>query len=265
MKGIDVSRWQGEINWKAVKNDGIDFAIIKAGGSDDGFYKDSRFEENYKNAKEAGLSVGSYYFVGPGCVSSTDGAADAKRFLDIIKGKQFDMPVYIDIETTPPALKREATDAVIAFCEALEKAGYYVGIYASDISGFKDRLDCDRLADYDKWVAKYGAKPIYVKSYGMWQISSSGTVNGVKGYVDIDEAYKDYPNIIKKACLNGYKGFSLNNSSTATKDKVYIVKSGDTLTKIATINGTTVSKLVADNKIKDPNLIYPGQKIIVKK
>ena len=204
-KGIDVSSWQGVIDWVSVKEAGIEFAILKAGGSDSGFYTDNTFENNYKEAKAVGLPVGAYYFVGSRCTSKEDGIADAKRFLEIIKGKSFEYPVYIDIETTSPAAKAGATDACIGFCETMESAGYYCGIYASDISGFKERLDIARLEKFDKWVARYGSQPQYVKTYGMWQDSSTGKVNGINGNVDTDISYKDYPEIIKAAGLNGFE------------------------------------------------------------
>ncbi len=113
------------------------------------------------------MPVGAYYIVGPYCISKDDGIADAKRFLKMLEGKTFDYPVYIDLETTSPATKNGTTDAVIAFCQTMEAAGYFCGIYASDIYGFKDRLDIDRINSRAKWVASYGSKPAYIKSYGM--------------------------------------------------------------------------------------------------
>lgn len=199
--GIDVSHWQGVINFKKAA-EVIDFVIIKAGGSDAGFYKDSKFESNYKKAKDAGLSVGAYYFVGKDCTSYAAGVADAKRFLEICKGKTFEFPLFIDIEQTPIHKRNGATDAVIGFCETLEKAKCYAGVYASDIGGFKDRLVLSRLAAFDKWVARYGSKPKYVTKYGMWQKSSKGVIDGIKGNVDLDEAYYDYPKIMARTGLN---------------------------------------------------------------
>lgn len=204
-KGIDVSHWQGVIDWLSVKESRTEFAILKAGGSDDGFYTDSTFEQNYKEAKAVGLPVGAYYFVGSLCTSRADGIADAKRFLEIIKGKSFEYPVYIDLESTNPAAKAGATEACIGFCETMEAEGYYCGIYASDVSGFAERLDITKLQKFDKWVARYGSKPQYVKTYGMWQYSSPGTVSGISGGVDMDESYMNYPEIIKGAGLNGFK------------------------------------------------------------
>ena len=202
--GIDVSRFQNVIDWSAVKNSGIEFAIIKAGGSDAGFYIDGNFEPNYRNAKAVGMPVGAYYYVGSGCVSKADGIADAKRFLEIIRGKTFEYPVYIDLESTSPSAKAGATEACIGFCETMENAGYYCGIYASDVSGFVERLDLSRLTKFDKWVARYDSKPVKVSEYGIWQKTDSGRISGISTDVDLDEAYKDYPTIIKNAGLNGY-------------------------------------------------------------
>ena len=200
--GIDVSHWQGAIDFKQVATV-CDFVIIKAGGSDAGFYRDKKFETNYKRAKEAGLFVGAYYFVGKDCTTYDAGVADAKRFIDLLAGKSFEYPVYIDIEQTPVVKRQGATDAVIGFCETMENGGYYVGVYASDIGGFKDRLVLSRLTAYDKWVARYGARPKFVTKYGMWQKSSKGVISGIKGNVDLDEAYLNYPAIMARNHLNG--------------------------------------------------------------
>lgn len=203
-RGIDVSHWQGAIDWAKVKAAGIQFAIIKSGGSDAGFYTDPRWEENYKGAKANGIAVGAYYFVGPGCISAADGQADAERFLAQLKGKQFEYPVYIDVEATPASKKAGATEAVIAFCRAMEAGGYYAGIYSSTYSGFRDRLDDSKLTPFTYWVAQYAAKCTYGGSYGIWQYSSSGQVNGIGGRVDLDISYQDFPSIIKAGGFNGY-------------------------------------------------------------
>lgn len=268
MKGIDVSIWQGIIDWTKVRNDGTQFAILKAGGSDAGFYKDSTFEGNYLGCKAAGIHVGAYYFVGRNCTSKSDGEADAHRFLDMLKGKQFDMPVYLDFEAPNAGDVNGNTQAAIGFCNVMEKAGYYVGIYASDISGFKEKLHASALRQFTWWVARYGDKPVYaVNSLGMWQYSSNGTVNGIKGRVDMDECYVDFPTAIKSKGLNGYgKGTSVtkpvtNNGPvhTAVNQTTYTVQAGDTLSSIAARYGTTWQNLQAINGIANANLIYPGQ------
>ena len=204
MKGIDVSHWQKNINFEAVKNSGIDFVILKAGGSDKGFYTDKCFEDYYAAATAAGLHVGCYYFAGSKFIGEKNGAADAKRFASIIKGKQFSMPIYLDIEAQPVSEKAGITEASIAFCDYMEKQGYFIGIYASDISGFKERLDPSVITKYSSWVARYGKQPEYNRYWTMWQYSSTGTVTGITGRVDLDISNFDFPELIKHKHFNNY-------------------------------------------------------------
>lgn len=206
IRGIDISHWNGNIDFDRVKASGIDFVIIKAGGSDYGFYTDKMFKLNYEKAKAAGLNVGAYYFVGKKFLGAGAGVADAMRFLQIINGMQFEYPVFLDLETTPATQKEEATKAAKAFCETMEKAGYFVGIYASDISGFKEKLIRDDLTQYAFWVARYSQEqPQYVKEWQMWQYTSKGVNPGVSGSVDLDQSKIDYSLIMKKKGLNGFK------------------------------------------------------------
>lgn len=203
-KGIDVSHWQGAIDWFKVKQSGkVDFAILKAGGSDKGFYKDSRFEQNYAECRKHCIPVGAYYFVGKGCVTRNDGVADAVRFAKMLDGKQFGYPVVMDVEAQSPASRTGTTEAVKGFCDYMESLGYYVSIYGSEISGFKDRMDVSQLVPYDKWVARYGKKQPTLK-HGLWQYTSSGKIDGIKTFVDMDYSYKDYPTIMKNHKLNGF-------------------------------------------------------------
>ena len=206
--GIDISHWNQIINYNKIC-DQVDFIILKAGGSEGRspylYYKDECFDHNYKEFHDKrGINVGCYYFVGRGFISVERGVRDAEHFLSIIKGKKFEYPVIIDLEATIPKDKAGATDAVKAFCNKLEKEGYYAMIYASDISGFKDRLNASMLTDYDKWVARYGSQPTYIKDWGIWQKSSKGMITGIQGYVDLDVCRKSYPAIIRRAGLNGY-------------------------------------------------------------
>lgn len=205
IKGIDVSKWQKNIDWTKVSLSGIQYAIIKAGGSDaKNPYTDKYFLKNIIGAFSNGIHVGAYYFVGKNCKSAKEGQANALRFYDIIKGLYLDYPVYIDFEAPDTSNKQGNTDAVKAFCAQMEAFGYYVGIYASDISGFKDKLYLDQLTMYDKWVARYGSEPQYVKKYGIWQASSKGTVDGIRGNVDMDYSKYDYSQIIREKHLNGF-------------------------------------------------------------
>lgn len=203
--GIDVSRWQGIIDWDAVAESGITFAIIKAGGSDNGLYTDPYFARNFAHAKAVGLHVGAYYYVGHNFLTYSDGAADAKRFCKILEGRELDMPVYLDLESTAPSDKAGATIAAASFMDYMERSGYYTGIYASDVAGFKDRLEDCKLQRYAHWVARYGSEPKVVKNPGMWQYTDKGLVPGIKGCVDCDRCYVDYPSIIKRKKFNNYK------------------------------------------------------------
>ena len=228
-KGIDVSRWQGAIDWAKVKAVGNQFAIIKAGGSDAGFYTDPRWEENYRKAKANGIAVGAYYFVGASCVNAAAGKADAERFLAQIKGKQFEYPVLMDVEATPASAKAGATEAAIAFCKALEAAGYYAGIYSSTYSGFRERLDDSKLTVFTHWVAQYSSKCEYKGAYGIWQYSSAGKVPGISSNVDMDISYKDYPSIIKAGGYNGYT----KGSTPASTETTPVAPAKKSVTEIA--------------------------------
>ena len=204
-RGLDLSRWNQVNDFKAVKAAGIDFVILKAGGSDMGFYQDSKFESYYNKAKEAGLAIGAYYFAGPLFYGRLSGVLDAYRFINILGTREFGYPVFIDIEATQPAMKQAATEAAIGFCETMEEAGYFVGIYASDLSGFESRLDHAKLAKWCHWVADYTGDTDVCRDYQLRQYSSTGQIPGISNYVDLDLAVYDFPVIMKKHGFNNMK------------------------------------------------------------
>lgn len=194
MKGIDVSKWQGDIDFYKVKKSGIDFVIIKAGGSDCGYYKDSYFESNYHKAMMAGLKVGCYFFCGANFTNENTAKAVANYFSSIIRDKAFTMPIVLDIEATSPNDKEKTTQCTIKCAKMLEDFGYFVTIYGSEISGFKDRMVSEKLKMFDFWVAKYSNKQPTLNC-GMWQYSSTGSISGVKGNVDLDYSFRTYAEI----------------------------------------------------------------------
>ena len=203
--GIDISHWNNIYNFDFVSQH-TDFVILKAGGSDGkkkSQYQDVCFQEYYHELNKRSVPLGVYYFVGSNCITAEKGKQDAQHFIELIRGKKFLYPVVCDLESTAKSNKAGATEAVREFCLTLEDAGYYAMIYASDISGFKERLYIDRLVGFDKWVARYGHDPVYVKQYGIHQYSSKGIVQGIIGNVDMDQAFKDYPAIMLKNHLNG--------------------------------------------------------------
>lgn len=176
--GIDVSHWQNNFDFaKAKKNHGIEFVIIKAGGGDGKktkLYKDSKFERNYTQAKEAGLLVGAYFFGQAMDIQTAQ--KEAQYFVQLLQGKGFDLPVYYDVEAKMlNSSKTQLTKIVKAFCEIVEAAGYYTGIYCSE-SYIKTRLDLTKLP-YTIWCAKYSSKEPSVP-HDIWQFG--GEVNKLK-------------------------------------------------------------------------------------
>lgn len=200
-KGIDVSQWQGDINWGAVN---ADFAILRAGYGREKSQIDTKFEQNYKNAKAVGMPLGAYWY--SYAMSPDEARVEARVFIDIIKGKQFEYPVYFDVEEAKAlALGRDrVSDIINAFLEEMEKNGYFAGLYmsASHLTNLTTQYVKDR---YAIWVAHYGVnKTTYTGQYGMWQYSSTGRVNGINGNVDMNECYVDYPTQIKADGRNGF-------------------------------------------------------------
>ena len=195
LQGIDVSRWQGVIDWAKVKASGIRFAILKAGGSDSGFYTDSTFQRNYEGCKANGIAVGAYYFVGKDCITYEAGQADAKRMLSICAGKEFELPLFIDCEAQETKHKIGITDAIIGFYDAMKAAGRSAGVYSSAVSGFKDRIEDNRIQHIPHWVAQYYTRCTYARPWIIWQKSSKGRINGINGNVDLDEAQDNVFNI----------------------------------------------------------------------
>ena len=126
-QGIDLSRWNLVTSFDDVKKSGIDFVIIRIGGNNGGFYKDPKFELYYKAAKKAKLNVGCYYDTGKNFISSEVGFDCANHILKLMEGKQFEFPVYADIETVATVHKKGTTDAAITFCRTLEEHGYFTG------------------------------------------------------------------------------------------------------------------------------------------
>ena len=210
IRGIDVSKWQGEIDWKKVKAAGIKFAMIRLGyGSSkgDACGLDGYFEKNVKNAIAAGIDIGCYFYsYATSVAAAKKEAACVINVLQKYKGV-FTYPVAFDLEdkTQQGLGKQVLTDMVIAFGDAIEKAGFYCSLY-SNPSWMKSYLDADRVKRFDLWLAHWTDKTNYAGAYGMWQNSSSGKVNGINGNVDTDFAYKDYPTIIKGKKLNGFTG-----------------------------------------------------------
>ena len=203
---MDVSRWQGNVDWKKVKASGtVDGVMLRVLGSKGGKpYVDPTFERNYAACAARGIPVGGYYYT---CaVTSRQTEAELNALRAALRGKTFQLPLAIDVEDarlrslSPAALAQRVAQAAAQ----LEAWNLYAMVYT--YTNFADTaLAMDALTAYDLWIADYrGKRPI--RKHGMWQYTSTGHVAGIDGPVDLSRAYKDYPAIIKKAGLGKMKG-----------------------------------------------------------
>ena len=348
LKGIDVSEFQGQIDWNKVKNDGIEFAILKLANiyDYDTNYKDSKFDTNYKEAKKRGIKIGAYIYNYCNTVDTLKkGLEWAIGKLD---GRELDLPLYLDMEDKDiqGETKASLTEQCNEFAKYVESKGYRAGVYAN-VNWLKNELNPD---DFDKdisvWVAQYYKECQYTGKYDIWQYASNGKVSGISGNCDMNYLYnediikesgstentdkksvdelaqevidgkwgdgearkkkledagynynavqdrvnemlakpkKSIAEVAKDVIAGKYgngdnrkkkleaEGYDydevqakVNQLLGANVTKTYTVKSGDTLSGIASKYKTTVAKLVKDNNIKNANLIYPGQKIVIK-
>ena len=239
--GIDVSEWQGVIDWAKAKAGGIKFAILRAGISS---RADKCFATNYAACENAGIPAGAYWY----CTATTvaDAKAQAKLFLQIISGKKFAYPVYMDLEEHEQfALgKAKCSELADAFLTVLEQAGYFAGLYCST-SYLQQYLTDSIRSRYAIWVAQYYTSCTYDGDYGIWQYNVAGnaeydiigqkSIPGIVGECDMDYCYTDYPTIIKNAGLNGFAKNATTtpeNTQNGTLDTKKDTSDDDTLQQI---------------------------------
>lgn len=193
--GVDVSSWQGEIDWQAVKDSGVDFAIIRIGvrgyGVDTGnIVEDSMFEENYAAAKAAGLKVGVYFF--SQATNTAEAMEEADFVIDCLRGKSLDLPVYFDWEhidydtaRTEGINGETVTDCAVAFCAEIELSGFDAGVYMYPGTAYYD-YELHRLTSYDFWCAGIGDYPYFYYAHNVWQYSYKGSVPGISSDCDLN-------------------------------------------------------------------------------
>lgn len=233
--GIDVSKHNGKIDWEQVKASGlVDFAILRAGLGRIVSQKDKQFDRNYSECKRLGIPVGAYWY--SYAKSPDEAVLEAKACLEVIKGKQFEYPIYFDIEEKSQlALGKDACSKMIkAFCETLESQGYFVGVYSSR-SVFQTHIDNTCKSEYTSWVAEWGGKLNYTGPADMWQKSDKGRVVGIQGAVDLNECYRDFPSIIKSAGKNGFEKIIVNPVEEKTESKPTPEKPVETVVKPAEV------------------------------
>jgi GH25 family lysozyme M1 (1,4-beta-N-acetylmuramidase) len=193
--GIDVSKWNGDIDWDVVKAEGVDFAIIRCGyrGSSSGWLiEDPYFYKNLQGAKKAGVKVGIYFFTQ--ATNAVEAVEEASAALALIGDIDIDYPIFIDTEGAGGNGRADNLDVdtrttvVNAFCKTIQDSGLEAGIYASR-NWYLNNLNTDELGGYNIWLAEYRQTPLYEGKYDMWQYTSSGSVSGIEGRVDLNVSY----------------------------------------------------------------------------
>ena len=194
--GIDISKHNGNIDWNAVKNSGVQYVILRCGyrGSASGvLVEDQKFKKNIQGATAAGLKVGIYFF--SQAVNEVEAVEEASMTLSLIKNYRITYPVYIDVESAngrADGISKAARTSVInAFCQTIRNSGYTPGLYANK-NWLTEKINTGALGGCKIWLAQYVAAPTYGGRYEMWQYSSRGSIAGIKGNVDLNVSYMGY-------------------------------------------------------------------------
>lgn len=255
IKGIDVSEFQGNIDWNKVKADGIEFAILKLGNiyDYDANYKDSKFDTNYKNARANGIKIGAYIY--NYCNTIDTLKKGLEWAIKKLEGKELDLPFYLDMEDKDiqGETKETLTNQCNEFAKYVESKGYQAGVYAN-VNWLKNELNPN---DFDKkisvWVAQYYKECQYTGKYDIWQYASDGKVDGISGRCDMNYYYGEIDSSTDK-----------DTSDKKEEPKKHIIdvdgKWGtDTTKKAQEVFGTTVDGIVTDQylcyKSQNPGLI----------
>ncbi|KGR77091.1 GH25 family lysozyme [Ureibacillus sinduriensis] len=267
-EGIDVSRYQEEIDFDAVANAGMEAVIIKSSEGVD--YTDPNFEVNYEGAKAAGLKVGFYHFLTATTVEQA--REEANFFASIINGKEIDIKPVMDFEDLEGLSVEEINAIALAFADELESlTGLPVMVYSN--ANNATNVFSESLTTYSLWLAQYdGSEPsdeVIWDTWAGWQYTDTGTVEGIEGDVDLN-IFNDgifIENIAtEESPVNQPEAQpekSTNMPDSVDTSSTYVVKSGDTLYSIAKKHQTTVSVLLANNAIDNPDLIMPGEKLTI--
>ena len=255
VNGIDVSEFQGKIDWTKVKKDGVEFAILKLGNiyDYDTNYKDSKFDTNYKEARKRGIKIGAYIY--SYCNSVDTLKKGLKWVFEKLENKKLDLPIYLDMEDKDiqGESKASLTEQCNEFAKFVKNKDYMAGVYAN-VNWLKNELN---PADFDKdlsvWVAQYYKKCEYTGKYDIWQYASNGNVSGINGNCDMNYLYNE--NIIKES-------ESIDASDKKEEKKHTIDEDGkwgqDTTKKAQETFGTTIDGVVTDQykiyKSQNPGL-----------
>lgn len=200
-KGIDLSKYQGAVNWKKVAEDDVKYAFIRLGirGATEGkLILDETYKDNIEGASENKIDVGVYFFTQ--ALNREEAVEEAEFVLENIEGYDISYPIVLDVEEittkdprTKDMTKQDWTDVCIAFCERIKEAGYTPMIYGN-LKTFMLMVDLEQLEEYEKWFAYYRTPLYFPYEFSIWQYTSTGSVNGIKGDVDLNISLKDWNN-----------------------------------------------------------------------
>lgn len=258
-QGIDVSNWQGFINYNEVRNSGIDIVYIKASQGSD--YKDPYFDLNYENAKANGLKVGAYHFVT--ARSLTEARREAEFFASVISEKQIDCKLAMDFEEFGSLTKQEINEISREFLERLEEITGKETIIYSDL--FNSQNTFELSEEYPLWIAFYGEFSELEEIRNTWktwqgqQYTDVGRINGISGYVDRDQFTEEIL-LGDTSKMPKYEAPKENNISERI---IYTVRKGNTLWEISRKYNVSIDEIARINDIKNPNFIYPGERLTI--
>ncbi len=196
--GIDVSKYQKEIDWDVVAAQGVEFAIIRCGyrGMQTGaLVEDPYFKANLEGAKKAGIKVGVYFF--SQATNAVEAVEEASMCIELLDGEELDYPIFIDTEGGGGTARADLIDADTRtlvceyFCKTIKNEGYNPGVYSGRYY-YYNKVHAEQLEEYTIWLAEYRNTPLYTNRYDMWQYTSKGTVAGIEGYVDLNVSYLGY-------------------------------------------------------------------------
>ena len=258
-QGIDVSNWQGYINYSQVKESGIDIVYIKS--SQGSNIKDAYFDINYENAKANGLKVGFYHFLT--ATNTQEAEEEARFFASVIANKIPDCKLVMDYEVFGGASAEKINQIAEVFLETTRRLTNKEVILYSDLSNIQTVFGRELSQNYELWLAYYGNYNVLGNVQTNWenfigvQYSDRGRVNGINGYVDMDRYSEEIflGEVSEIPIIENPK--EITNTGTVN----YTIQSGDTLWEIARKYGTTVQEIASINNIQNPNLIYPGETI----
>ena len=256
IRGIDISKYQTNVDYSKLKAQGIEFAIIRCGYGKNEHQKDELFETHYKGLKEAGIKVGAYLY--SYCNEVGNAILEAENCLKFIQGKSFELPIFYDLEDkkVAPLGKENITQIAKIFCNRIQEAGFTAGIYAN-LNWFKNYLNINELTGFNIWLAEWDKKSHTANfKVDFWQYTSKGKIDGISGNVDMNYDLRENKDNSTENVENVENSVDNSTNSAGT----YVVQAGDNLSKIAKKYKMNWITLYENNKDKigsNPNLIKP--------